>query len=432
MRKLILLPIILLVSHCYAQKVRHVVVISVDGFRPDFYLDSSWPTKNIRGLMKNGTHAKGVNSVFPSMTYPSHTSIITGVQPAEHGIYYNAMFEPTGSTGKIYWNDSSIKVPTIWSAAQKQGLKAASLFWPVSADASVLYNIPDIGSMGEAIREKYSKPQGFVDEVKTNVFSSASKIDYGKNQNVARIAAYVIEKDKPNLMTIHFFAVDHAEHLQGRNGDMVRDAVADADSGVAIIVDALKHANILDSTVIIVTGDHGFVDVKTTLNPNVWLTNAGLANNVKNDDWKAQFFTVGGSAYLYVKDNDKQTLDQVKTILDKLPGDVKQLFKVINRKKLDEIGANPEVQLALTGLNNTSFGGSFKGEERTAGHGGTHGYFPDFKEIQTGFVAFGPGIKNGGIIPEMNVRDIASVVTQLLELSLPTAKGKVPAGLFSK
>lgn len=432
MKKAILFPLILLVAQCFAQQAKHVVVITVDGFRPDFYLDTSWSTVNIRALMKNGTYAKGVNSVFPSMTYPSHTSIITGVQPVQHGIYYNAVFEPTGSTGKIYWNDSSIKVPTIWSTAQKRGLKVASLFWPVSADAPVSYNIPDIGSMGEAVREKYSKPQGFVDDLKTNVFSSTSKIDYGKNQNVARIAAYVIQKDQPNLMTIHFFAVDHAEHLQGRDGDMVREAVADADSGVAIIVDALKQSRIWDSTVIIVTGDHGFVDVKTTLHPNVWLTKAGLASDVKRDDWKAQFFTVGGSAYLYVKDNDKQIVDQVKTILKNLPEDEKKLFKIIDRKKLDEIGGNPEVQLALSGLNNTSFGGAFTGEERKTGHGGAHGYFPEFKEIQTGFVAFGPGIKNGGVIPEMNVRDIASVVSKLLRLSLPTAKGKVPAGLLSK
>ena len=76
--------------------------------------------------MKNGTYAMGVSSVFPSMTYPAHTTIVTGVQPARHGIYYNNVFEPTGSTGKIYWNDSTIKVPTLWSAASEKGLKLES------------------------------------------------------------------------------------------------------------------------------------------------------------------------------------------------------------------------------------------------------------------------------------------------------------------
>src|SRR5580658_8304759 len=127
----------LLTRHCIAQgpaAVKHVIVISVDGFRPDFYLDSSWQAVRIRERMAGGTYTLGENSVFPSMTYPSHTTMVTGVQPAVHGIYYN-----TGPGEKIYWNDSSIKVPTLWAAAEQKGMVVASLLWPVSADAPVQY-----------------------------------------------------------------------------------------------------------------------------------------------------------------------------------------------------------------------------------------------------------------------------------------------------
>src|SRR3982751_6459283 len=105
---------LLLCNFCFPQRAAHVVLITVDGFRPDFYLDPSWDAVNIRKLMEGGTHANGVNSVFPSMTYPSHTTIVTGVQPVKHGVYFNNMFEPNGPTGKMYWNDSSIHAPTIW------------------------------------------------------------------------------------------------------------------------------------------------------------------------------------------------------------------------------------------------------------------------------------------------------------------------------
>jgi predicted AlkP superfamily pyrophosphatase or phosphodiesterase len=77
--------------------VQHVVLITVDGFHPEFYLDTAWHAVNIRSLMKEGTYTLGQNSVFPSMTYPSHTTVVTGVQPSVHGVYYNAMFEPQGS-----------------------------------------------------------------------------------------------------------------------------------------------------------------------------------------------------------------------------------------------------------------------------------------------------------------------------------------------
>jgi len=414
-------------------QAEHVVLITVDGFRPDFYLDSSWNTVNMRQLMKGGTYADGVNSVFPSMTYPSHTTIVTGVQPAKHGVYFNNMFEPNGPTGKMYWNDSSIKVPTIWGAAQQKGLKVAALLWPVSAEAPVLYDIPDIGSMGEAVREQYSKPAGLIAELKQQVFEGTDHINYGRDVNVGRIAAYVIKKDQPNLMTIHLFSVDHNEHEQGRDGDHVRAAVAGADSAIGIIIDGLKQAGIWDKTVIIVTGDHGFLDVKTSVSPNVWLVKAGLTTDVKKDDWKAQFFSVGGASYLYLKDrNDKKTLKQVKEMLGQLPEEEKKLFRIITPAQLKAIGGNPEVAFALSGENGASFGNAMTGEAVKPGHGGTHGYFPDFREIRTGFIAFGPGIRKGGEISMMNLRDIAPAVASILGLPFPSAVGKIPAGLIAK
>jgi predicted AlkP superfamily pyrophosphatase or phosphodiesterase len=403
--------------------VTHVVLVTIDGCRPDFYLDSSWHADNIRALMAGGAYAKGVNSVFPSMTYPSHTTIVTGVQPAKHGIYYN-----TGPGEKVYWNDSSIKVPTIWGAATAKGMTVASLFWPVSADAPVAYDIPDIGSLGEKVREQYSKPAGFVDEVRAKVFDGVSHIEYGRDVNVAKIAAYVIGKARPNLMTIHLFSVDHNEHMQGREGDLVRAAVRGADSAVGIIVDAVKAAGIADSTVVIVTGDHGFMTVTKQVNPNVWLQQAGLITDLKQDQWRAMFYSVGGSSYLYVK--DREALSKVQHILRDLPDTVKQYVRVIDKKELDKIGGNPEVGLALSGLNGAAFGNAVDGPAVRPGKGGQHGYFPDFFEIRTGYVANGPGIRKGAVIEEMNQRDQAVIVARLLGLDLPSADGKVPKGLF--
>ena len=408
-------------------------MISVDGFRPDFYLDPSWQAVRIRELMAGGTYAKGVNSVFPSMTYPSHTTMVTGVQPAVHGIYYN-----TGPGEKVYWNDSSIKSPTLWAAAEQKGMVVAALLWPVSADAPVQYDIPDIGSLGETVREQYSKPAGFVDEVKKNVFGGAASIEYGKNVAIGQIAAYVIGQARPNLMTIHLFSVDHYEHEQGRDGDKVRAAVRDADSAVGVIVDAVKAAGIADSTVVIVTGDHGFVTITEQVNPNVWLAKAGLLTDVKKGDWnagdwKAQFYSVGGSSYLYLKDrSDMATLEAVKKILRELPDSVRQYFRVIDRATMDEIGGNPEVEFALSGLKGTAFGNVSAGEAVTPAHGGQHGYFPDFYEIRTGFVVCGPGVRKGGVIKEMNERDTAPTVARLLGLDFPSAMGKAPGELFGR
>jgi predicted AlkP superfamily pyrophosphatase or phosphodiesterase len=424
---------LLLVIASFSQSAKYVVLITLDGSRSDFYLDTSWHAVNIRKLMIDGAYANGVNSVFPSMTYPSHTTIATGVWPAKHGVYYNNVFEPNGSTGKIYWQDSSIKVPTLWTAAQKKGLKTAAIFWPVSAAAPVNFNFPDIGSAGEKARIAFSKPVSLLQEFQKNVFHDTARIDYGQDTNTARMASYIIKKDKPNLMFIHFFGIDHFEHGEGRDGPRVRNAVYVADLGVGLIVKALKDAGIWNETVLIITGDHGFNNVSTNINPNVWLVKAGLITDVKKDNWKAQFFSVGGSSFLYLKDKqDKKTLSSVMEILSGLPSDQKKLFRIIDREKMNSVGGNPDVAFALSAQNGGSFGNSFTGEAIRPGQGGTHGSFPDAHEIQTGFVAHGPGINKGGIIPVMNLRDIAPTIAKLLGLPFPSADGTIPAGLLAR
>ena len=94
----------------------HVVLISIDGFRPDFYLDKTWPAPTIQQFAAEGVHALGARGVFPSVTYPSHTTLITGALPIRHGIYYNSPFEPGGQTGRWYWEESLIQSETLWDA----------------------------------------------------------------------------------------------------------------------------------------------------------------------------------------------------------------------------------------------------------------------------------------------------------------------------
>jgi predicted AlkP superfamily pyrophosphatase or phosphodiesterase len=428
---LAILALLITSGQLMAQTAKHVIFLTIDGFRPEFYLNSEWNMPNVQALMKDGAYAKGVNSVFPSMTYPSHTTIVTGVQPAKHGIFYNNVFTPDGAAQQPYWQDSSIHVPTIWKAAKDKSMTVASLYWPVSANAPVDYNIPDIGGLGDGIREQYSVPNGFYAEVKKQVFGGADRIDHGNNQNIAKIAAYIIKKSKPELMTIHVFSVDGASHAEGRNGPRVHQAVADADAAVGIIVDALKAEGIWESTVIMVGGDHGFYDVKKSISPNVWLKEAGLLNDLKTGDWKAQFNTVGGSAYLYLKDpSDNATANKVKALLEAQPDSVKQYYRLISKEALKKGGYNPNVAFALSAEHDAYFGNASTGDVLKAGKGGGHGHFPDTPNIRTGLVVHGPGIRKGAVIEQMDLHDITPIISKLLGIPFPKVDGKIPAGLL--
>src|SRR5699024_2204228 len=295
-----------------AQVAKHVVLISIDGFRPDFYMDPSWGMVNLRIEMKKGIYAKGVNSVFPSLTLPSHTSMVTGVPPAEHGIYYNSPFRPGRSSSEWFWYFKAIQAPTLWEAVDSAGMTTASVNWPVTVGAPIDYNVPVIKKSGMtqlAATIPYCTPKGLMKEIQEEATGKIDPIAFTKkgnyivqDQTMARIGAYLIRKYKPAFTTIHLSVVDHFEHKEGRDGPMVRRSVSGADRAVRTIVESIKRAGILKNTAIIVTGDHGHVDKFTLISPNVWLTNAGLITDIKKGEWKAQFKTAGGSAFLMLKD----------------------------------------------------------------------------------------------------------------------------------
>lgn len=431
----------------FSQQAKHVIIISIDGFRPEFYLDPSWSAVNLQQMKEKGVCAEGVQGVFPTVTYPSHTAVITGALPIHHGIYYNVYFEPWEAPGRWYWNESEIKVPTLWDAVKSAGMTSAAVHWPVTVGAPITYNIPEVWSWPgkKELLGKVSasaNPPGLFEEAQQNATGKLEEFDYNgdylsADENMARIAGYLIRKYKPNLLGIHLANTDHFEHEQGRDGDKVRLAVASADRAVRTILESIDKAGLKDSTAVIVLGDHGFSNIHSTLFPNVWLRDNGFATPSQNgskENWKALFHSNGGSAFLHLKDkNDKAAIQKLRTILKNLPEGQKRMFRIVERSELDSIGADPNAVLALAAIKGVSFSSSDKGKEAVReATGGTHGYFPDFKEIQTGFIGYGPGFKKGVVIPVMGLQDMAPIVASLLGLSFEAPDGILYPGLLEK
>lgn len=428
-----------LTGPAFSQTAKHVVLISIDGFRPDFYREAKWPTPNLQRMAAQGVSADGVRGVFPSVTYPSHTTLITGVAPAQHGIYYNSPFEPDGATGRWYWEESLIKTETLWDAVRKAGLKSASVMWPVSVGAPIDYNVPEFWSLDKGIdrltpvREQ-TTPKGLFEEIEQNATGKLTARDMSSDyvsgdENGSRMAAYLLATYKPALLTLHVFGVDHAEHQDGRDGEHVRRALATADWVVGNLVEALAKAGMDKETAVIVTGDHGFVDITTTLAPNVWLSENGLYGPGKGD-WKAQFHTSGAAAFLLLKNpSDRKTLTQVRQVLAAAPADQRKLFRIVERPELDAIGADPNVALALAPVLGVSMSASREGGVVRPGKGGTHGFFPDNAQIQTGFIGYGAGFTAGQVVPQMALQDVAPIAAKLLGLPFTPNQSPLPVQL---
>src|SRR5271155_5419599 len=124
-----------------------LVIISVDGMRPDYITEADAhgaKVPNLRRFLKEGTYAEAVVGVVPTVTYPSHTTLVTGVWPAKHGIFANTTFDPFRQNLEgWYWYTEDIRVPTLWDVAAAAGWTTASIQWPVTVGAHITWNIPE-------------------------------------------------------------------------------------------------------------------------------------------------------------------------------------------------------------------------------------------------------------------------------------------------
>lgn len=419
---------------CLAQSSRHVILISIDGLRPEFYLDSKYPTPNLQHLKNGGLYAQKMKSVFPSYTYPSHVAMLTGAMPARSGIYYNA---PVGSTGNWNWFLKDIKAPTVWLALKAKGLTTSAVQWPVSVGEGIDYSIPEIWDDNHAedrISEsrKYAT-KGLVEEIEQNATGklngeNMSEEFVSMDTNAGRMAAYIFKTYKPNFLALHFACVDGAEHGAGREGEEVKLALANADNAIGGVLEAVERSGLKDSTTILIVGDHGFMDIHGVLRPNIWLKQNDLLE-------VAKFQPSGGSAFLYIK--NKAALDKVKKVLQNLPYSQKKLFSIYDRNKLDEMGADSSAALALAAVPGIIFSGASVNKEGVllkdelgAAGGGHHGYDPNFPEMYTGFIGYGAGINKGTVIPIMGVEDIAPVITKLLGVDFKAPDGILLPGII--
>jgi len=140
--------LVLLLVFALAAHAAPVLMISIDGLKPEYITQADAHGMRIpylRTLLTNGTYAEGVVGIWPTVTYPSHTTLMTGVWPAEHGILNNQEFDPFQKfTGGWNWYAAEIRVPTLWQVAHHAGLRTASVGWPVSVGATdVDYLIPE-------------------------------------------------------------------------------------------------------------------------------------------------------------------------------------------------------------------------------------------------------------------------------------------------
>ncbi len=416
-----------LATRAVAQEApRYVILITIDGLRAEMIDDPQMPSPFLKMMSREGLRIGRVIGVPPAATYPSHTTLVTGEVPARHRVFYNRPFLWNKDTARIsYWYADSIAVPTIWQRAHEAGMKTASLFWPTSTGSPYIdYNVPEFWSLDYscdqmAYIKPFCTPVGILDELEQNACGKLDTITYqaGSLQRDGRTAAmanYLMNHYQPRLMTIHLITTDYSQHDYGTKSQQLLQDMGSADHAVGTIIENLRLTHRLDSTVVIVCGDHGFCDYSQTLSPNVWLTRAGLLSMQPGGEWKACFYGGGNTSFLYLrKSNDKKTLRRIRKMLDELPASERSLFRIVEKEELMEKGADPAVVLALEPIVGVAITNNRTGEVVQQQKGGTHGFLSG--QDATTLIAYGCGI-NPGHQDTIRQTDIAPWILQMLGL----------------
>jgi predicted AlkP superfamily pyrophosphatase or phosphodiesterase len=420
-----------------------VVLISIDGLRPGDLFEADQRGLKIpalRRLLASGAYASAVKGVLPTLTYPSHTTILTGVSPAKHGIVSNLTFDPTNKNQQgWYWYASDIQVPTLWDAAHAAGLKTANVHWPVSANAKIDDNLAQIWRTGTADDRKLLRAlstPGLQDGLERDLgVAYPDGIDESVEGDERRgvFAVRVLEKIKPDFATFYFTGLDHVQHQAGPGTPEAHDALERIDAVVGKVIAAARKLD--PDTVIAVISDHGFASVATDVNLIGAFLKAGLIEiNPKGEvvRWQAEPWFSGGSAAIVLADpNDGQVAARVRALLGALKNDPQNgIATVLEAPAIKAAGGAPEA----------SFYVDFKlgyemGTDPTAPLvqpsklKGMHGYFPTSPEMAASFVIDGAGLSRAGSLGEIDMRDIAPTLAAILGAQLPQAEGRVLLGV---
>ncbi|MBI4892951.1 MAG: alkaline phosphatase family protein [Acidobacteria bacterium] len=398
-----------------------VVVISLDGFPAYALEDPKLPVPTLRRLMSQGVYASKI-SVNPTVTWPNHTSMVTGVGADEHGLLANGTITRTGGWPPIkvepfVEKTKMVHVPTVYDAVYQAGLTTAQVDWVAIEKAPTITWAFREWPAADGPLEKEMLEKGVISAADLEGFTRANIVF--RDQIWTRAGEFLILNHQPDLLLFHLLTLDSEHHSYGPNTLAGRTAMAFLDSCVEKIVKAVEKAGLAERTTFLIVSDHGFKGYKSQVRANIALQQAGLGE-------KVYVLPEGGTAYVYVSDD--ALIPQVRALLGRVEG----VDRVIGTEEYAALGLPTPAQdaqfgqLLLAAKEGYSFSGATGGPVTAAvpQTGGSHGYLGSDPEMNSIFIAAGAAVKARGRIGTVSSIDIAPTIAELLGVRLPTAKGQ--------
>jgi arylsulfatase A-like enzyme len=423
----------------------HVIVISIDGFAAYMLADPAASLPTIRRLAAEGATAEGMRPANPTVTWPNHTTLMTGVRPDRHGVLYNGVLT-RGEPGRPAKVDPAktqadlVTGPTLFDRLHPLGYRTAGINWPCTAGAdSIDDNFPDVPDQINLMTPRLREEQmaaGTMPAAGQPAFAKLSAP--ARDQVWSAAACQAIRARKPNFMTYHLLNTDGAHHKYGPRTPASQSALALADMHVRDLMAAVADAGIEGTTTVFILSDHGFSAATKQVLPNVLFRKAGLltpapAGGVLKAT--AQAISEGGTAMVYLTDPATRDQDRAK-VVGLLKGhegvaDVLAPDRYAGHHYPTPDKSRQAPDLVLIAAKGYLFGGGAVGDESVtltsverggAGHHGTINTDPD---MNAAFVAWGRGIKKGAWLGVFDNVDVAPTAARLLGYELKDVDGKV-------
>lgn len=424
------LVFLILAAASFAQPARdrHVVMISIDGFPAYALNDDQLPVPNLRALIRTGVAAQSMKPVNPTVTWPNHTSLVTGNSPASHGLLYNGapVRQATGTPVRVepfVPKTELVRGVTVYDVAHQAGLTTAEVDWVAIQDAPTInWAFAEFGYPERQI-EKEMVAAGLVTAAQIKDFR---KLPITMRDEIWTLAGeYILTKYKPNLLLFHLLTTDSMQHRYGSHTFAGYTALSHADAKVGRLIEAVRRAGILDRTTFLIVSDHGFRTYNRRISPNALLAQKGL-------DKSAYVIPEGGTAMVYVtkKEGRAELVEELK----KLFAGVEGVKRVVAPGEFAALGypdpaKEPRMaDLVLATGDAYSFSAAATGDVVTVmpvdAAAGAHGYLNDDPYMQAIFIASGRGIKKGAPLGSIVNLDVAPTIARLLGLTLPPTEGK--------
>ena len=378
-------------------------------------------------------HASGcthVRTVYPALTYPAHTTLVTGVDPRQHGIGHNQPHHPEleASMRPWYWDRAQVKVPNLFDAVKEAGGSCASVLWPVTGKTkSIRWNFPEVLALpGENQTWKmlrYGTPLWLLQMELRHRSERVSLREPHLSDYATILLKDVIASHAPDLSAVHLVDLDDMRHHHGVFNRETRKAIQRLDHRAAEIWETMQHTPGMEGAALCLVSDHGQADVRETVSLGEALTRLGLGS----------LFTVqsnGFGAYLFFRQKEEEEA-HLGELTDFLRQHLVELraSAVYSAEDLAAMGAVEGVSLAVEAAPGVVYDDGLPQAKREKA---THGFGPGHPAENCLFALRGKGIREGVWIPDMPMRDVAPTLAGILGGKMPRARGVDGSARFLK